>query len=102
MTDTHDLIRWAYDVFDQSRSQTRNGWEPARWEVGQGVVDRLLATVPHRDEDDEDGPRTTRNTLLGVPLDIVDTLGPCGWRTLDMFGKVLVSGTLVAAGVSGG
>ena len=35
---------------------------------------------------------STCTTLLGVPLDVSDALGPYGWRTLDMFGGALASG----------
>ena len=87
---SRDPISWAYDALDRSRMRSRE--EPARWEVGQGIVDRLLATMPHQDDGPGLGSRTTCTTLLGVPLDVSYGIGPYGWRTLDRFGEVLASG----------
>lgn len=86
-----DVKRWAYrTLYDPDP-------RPARVEVGTGLLDALKASVPPREDDEEDEDASpvlpaAHHTLLGLPLAANRELPLMGWRTLDWRDRELDSG----------
>lgn len=84
-----DVFEWAYRTLYDHMPR------PARLEVGTGLLEALKATVPPREDDEEDVSPVVPmpyHTLFGLPLTENEGLPAMGWRTLDRWGAELDSG----------